>query len=347
MYYYGQNGGIPPQAPPPYYYPPQDYVSPDEKKKIRRNYNAIGLVLLALYVLINIICIAGYAVYEAAGNDIRYDENGSAIMDFWYVLMSGGFPAISAIIVFIFYCAITRYDPKELFNTSRMNAGELVRCIFIVLFFQQISLICSMFIMSALGSNGLEVMGMDYVIEHDPKTYAVDVMISIIIAPIGEELIYRGIVLRQAAKISGRFAIFFSAVIFGLMHGNPYQMILGFLIGIPLAMITLKTGSIIPSIICHMVNNAVVSIASIVEYFDETAASVISIVCIPVFFIIGIIVLLVSFTKGSIKFPPYTEHHKKRTLPILITSWSMIVITIIYIYDIITSIGPIEETMTI
>lgn len=342
MYNYGQYGSEPPQSPSPYYFP-QDYVAPDEKLRIRKNYNAIGLTLLALYVLMEIVCSAGYAIYFAFGHDILYNEDGTTIMDLWLVFIGGGFPAIAAMIIFAFYCAITKYKPKELFSTSRINTGELIRYILIVLFFQQVSLICSMFIMSALESHGLEVVGMDYVIEHDPKAYAIDIISSIILAPIGEELIYRGIVLRQAAKVSGRFAIFFSALIFGLMHGNPYQMILGFLLGIPLAMITLKTGSIIPSIICHMVNNTIASIPTVLEYFDETAASVISIVCIPIFFIIGIIVLLISFLKGNIKFPPYTQYHKKRTLPILITSWSMIVITIIYIYDIITSIGPIEE----
>ncbi len=337
----------------PQYSPPPNYVSPDEKRRIRKNYNTIGIVLLCLYILISVVCTGGYIIYgfisgmSGESGEILYDENGMMILSFWETFIGGGFPAISAMIIFAFYCIISHYDPKELFDTSRIKAGETVRYIFIVLFCQQVSLICSMIMMSFLDAHGLEVSGLDYVLSHDPKTYFIDIIATVVLAPIGEELIYRGIVLRCAAKISGRFAIFFSAAIFGLMHGNPYQMVLGFLIGIPLAIITLKTGSIVPSIICHMANNIMASIPTVVEYFDETMSNVLNIIAIPIFFLIGIVVLLTTFLKGGMRLPQYNEYHKNRTFPILITSWSMIVITIIYLYDIITSIQPIENVLNV
>ena len=185
---------------------------------------------------------------------------------------------------------------------------------------------------------------------HDPQTYVSSFISSVIFAPIGEELIFRGVVLRNSAKISGRFAIFFSALMFGLMHGNPYQCVLGFLLGIALALLTMRTGSIIPSIICHMVCNLSVELTSIVEYFDEDLSTMLNLLSIPVFLIIGIIVLVNMIPKGEIQFPPYTEHHKKRTLPIMVTSWSMILIVVFYIIEIIGSLGfidtSVQETVT-
>lgn len=336
-------GGQPyiPPPPPPYYYPP-DQVTPEEKRKIRKNYNSIGITLLVLYIIILAVCTIGFIVCEYMGNDVLYDEDGLRIVGTAEMIVSGGFPAISAMIVFAGYCAFAKYDPKELFSTSRIKAGEVIKYILIVLFLQQISLICSMLMMSCLYSIGCEVPGLNFVIAHDPGTYAADVISAVILAPIGEELIYRGVVLRCASKVSGRFAIFLSALMFGLMHGNPYQMVLGFLLGIPLAMITLKTGSIIPAIICHMANNLSNSITTIVEYFDEDIAYTINLIEIPVFFIIGLIVLIVAAMNGEMKLPPYSDYHRKRTLPIMITSWSMILITVIYIFDVITSIAPVE-----
>lgn len=344
---YGQFGGQTPSQPSPpppmpFYYPP-DYVSPEEKRKIRRNYNSIGITLLALYILIFGACAVSYAIYESLGHPATYNDEGMMVVDFWETFIGEGFPAISAIIVFICYCIFAKYNPKELFSTQRVNGGEVFKYVLIVLFFQQVSLICSMLIMSFLNSYGLEVRGLNYVIVHDPKVYAIDIFSAVILAPIGEELIYRGVVLRCAAKVSRRFAIFFSALIFGLMHGNPYQMVLGFLLGIPLGIITIKTGSIIPAIICHMANNFIASVTTVIDYYDESLSSVVSIIFIPVFFIIGIIVLMTMVLKGDMKLPEYTEHHRKRTLPIMITSWSMIVIVIFYIIDIIGSIGRIKD----
>lgn len=342
---YGQYGGQMPPAsptPPPYYYPPDNYVSPEEKKKIRKNYNLIGAVLLVLYILIIVSCTAGYMISDLMGNEVTYNDEGMMIINFRDMFIGGCFPAFSAMVVFAGYCIFTRYDPKELFSTQHINGAEVFKYVLIVLFCQQVSSICAVFISSFLYSHGLEVTNLNYVLAHDPQTYGIDIFSSVILAPIGEELIYRGIVLRCTAKVSRRFAIFFSALIFGLMHGNPYQLILGSLIGIPLAMITIKTGSIIPAIICHMSNNFIASTVSLAEYYDESVATVINILFIPLFFIIGIIVLLNSLMKGEMKLPEYTEHHRKRTLPIMITSWSMIVIMIFYIIDIIQSIGPVE-----
>ncbi|MDE5992336.1 MAG: CPBP family intramembrane metalloprotease, partial [Oscillospiraceae bacterium] len=161
--------------------------------------------------------------------------------------------------------------------------------------------------------------------------------------PIGEELVYRGIVLRCTAKISQRFAIFLSAFIFGIMHGNPYQFVLGFLLGIPMAMITIRTGSLIPSIICHMSANIIASIPTVVEYFNEGAAFALNVIFLPVFLIAGLIVFVMEASSGGLKLPAYTAYHKKRTFPILITSWSMILVTIIYVADLIMSIQPISD----
>lgn len=337
MNYYGQPGG---QLPPPVYYPYGDEAAPDEKREIRRNFNAVGAVLLILYILIIVSCRTAYMFFSS---DINYNEYGEAVYGLADMIIGGSFPALSAIIVFAGYCAVTRYNPKELFRTEGLNGRQILKYVIIVLFFQQVSMICSMIMSSGLYSLGLEVSGLNYVLEHKPSVYAADVFSAVILAPIGEELIYRGVVLRCTAKISQRFAIFFSAFIFGIMHGNPYQFVLGFLIGIPMAMLTVKTGSIIPAIICHMANNTIASISNIVEYFNEDTAFAINVISLPVFLIVGLVVFVSEAASGGMKLPAYTPYHKKRTFPILITSWSMIVITVIYVGDLLLSIRPIAE----
>lgn len=337
MNYYGQFNN---RFPPPMYYEPDYNVHPDEKKKIRKNYNAIGAALLILYILINVICITLYAQFSS---DITYNEEGMAVYGFADMLIGGCMPAVIAILVFFGYCLCTRYNPKKLFRVKGLDKGQIFRYCIIVLGLQQASRICAMFLSSFLYSHGLEVSGLNYVLEHEPSAYAADIFGAVILAPIGEELIYRGVVLRCASKVSQRFAIFLSAFIFGIMHGNPYQLVLGFLIGIPMAMITIKTGSLIPSIICHIVNNVIASMPSIIEYFNEDAAIAVNLITIPIFLLSGIVFLAFEVLSGRMKLPKYTKFHKKRTFPIIFTSWSMIIIMIIYVSDLILSVGPIQE----
>lgn len=341
MNYYGQPGG---QLPPPQmYYPPENYVPYEEKRRIRHSYNVIGLTLLILYILTDILCTIAYRIlYSTPGMSVTFDESGSRVIPFWHLFIGTAFPALSAVIVFVGYCIFARYDPRELFRTENIKAGEMLRYIMIILFFQKVSYLCYDFIDMALAGIGLEITEFDYTIEHTLQTYGMNVFCSVILAPIGEELIYRGVVLRCSSKISQRFGIFFSAFIFGIMHGNPYQFLLGFLNGIILAMLTIRTGSLIPPMICHAANNFVASIPSIIGYYDNTAAYIVNFILLAVCFVSGVIVFAHAVITGKLKLPKYTAAHKARTIPILITSWSTIIIMIFYIIDIIGSVDIIE-----
>lgn len=339
MYYNGQYGGQFPPPPPQYYQPPADFVTYEEKRKIRRNYNSIGITLLTLVVLMEVICTVAAQLLQNFGNELVYNEDGVRIVNFWDIIVGSCFPALIAMLVFAGYCLITRFNAAELFGTEKLRGKELLGYVFAVLFMQQVSMICSIVMMTVLDGLNLYVPNVSYVLDHTPEAYLADLLSAVVLAPIAEELIYRGVVLRCAAKVSGRFAIFFSAFIFGIMHGNPYQFVLGFLIGIPLAMVTLKTGSLIPAIICHMANNLVASVSVIAEYFNEDIANVISWICMPVFFIAGLAVIIASAANGRIRLPAYTDYHRRRTLPIMITSWSIVLMTVIYVLLLILSIS--------
>lgn len=339
MNYYGQPNGLNNgQLPPQMYY--EDEAAADEKKEIRRTFNTVGVVLLTLYILIIVFYCAGSKLFRG---ETEYNEYGQAVYTLADTVVGGSFPALTAMLVFAGYCALTRYDPRELFGTKRLNVKEIAKYVIIVLFLQQLSMILSFIMQNGLYSLGLEVSGMNYVLEHKPSVYAADVFATIILAPIGEELVYRGIVLRCTAKISQRFAIFLSAFIFGIMHGNPYQFLLGFMLGIPMAMITIKTGSIIPSIICHMAANIIASVQTVMDYFSEDISFAMTVITLPVLLIVGLMVFVSEVISGEMKLPAYTSYHKKRTFPILITSWSMITVTVLYVGDLLLSIQPIEE----
>ncbi len=74
--------------------------------------------------------------------------------------------------------------------------------------------------------------------------------------PCGEELIYRGLVMRQFQKYGKVFAIVVSAALFGVMHANLFQMIFAFLTGLVLGY-TAAEFSLRWSIVLHLVNNLV------------------------------------------------------------------------------------------
>ncbi|MCR5076516.1 MAG: CPBP family intramembrane metalloprotease [Prevotella sp.] len=82
-----------------------------------------------------------------------------------------------------------------------------------------------------------------------------------IMAPVTEELIFRGAVLRTLLGVLGGnrhwVAIAISALVFGLVHLNLAQGAHAFLAGLMLGWLYYRSGSIIPGIIVHWVNNTV------------------------------------------------------------------------------------------
>jgi len=78
-----------------------------------------------------------------------------------------------------------------------------------------------------------------------------------ITGPILEEVLFRGIILDGFLnRYKPGKAIFWSALLFGLFHMNPWQFIPAFLIGFLLGYIYMKTRSLIPVITIHIINNS-------------------------------------------------------------------------------------------
>lgn len=78
-------------------------------------------------------------------------------------------------------------------------------------------------------------------------------------APIAEEFVFRGAALRALLNGTRKpwVAIILSALLFSLAHLNPAQMLHAFLVGLLLGWMYWRTGSIIPGIVYHWVNNTV------------------------------------------------------------------------------------------
>ena len=77
-------------------------------------------------------------------------------------------------------------------------------------------------------------------------------------APISEELLFRGLVLRSVEPYGKKFAIFASAILFGIYHGNVIQIPFAFMVGLVLGYVTVEY-NIGWAIVLHMFNNLLLS----------------------------------------------------------------------------------------
>lgn len=77
-----------------------------------------------------------------------------------------------------------------------------------------------------------------------------------ILAPIFEEVLFRGLLLRTMEPFGKKFAIFATAFLFGIFHGNLIQSPFAFTVGLVLGYVTVEYG-MIWAILLHFINNFV------------------------------------------------------------------------------------------
>lgn len=85
----------------------------------------------------------------------------------------------------------------------------------------------------------------------------VSTLISVaVLAPIFEEILCRGLVLRGLLKRTSPFlAIVLSALFFAVIHMNPWQAVAAFVIGVLMGWVYYRTGSLKLTMLMHFTNN--------------------------------------------------------------------------------------------
>ncbi|ROI03904.1 CPBP family intramembrane metalloprotease [Chryseobacterium sp. G0240] len=87
-------------------------------------------------------------------------------------------------------------------------------------------------------------------------------IMTVIMAPVFEEIIFRGIIQKGLINkgVAPWKAILYAAVIFGVVHGNPWQFISAVLLGGILGLVYYKTKSLLMPILLHGFNNLTLSL---------------------------------------------------------------------------------------
>lgn len=121
-------------------------------------------------------------------------------------------------------------------------------------------------------------------------------VIFVILSPFLEELLFRWLIYGRMKKmLNVSVAVIFSAVFFGFYHGNLLQGIYAFIMGMIMAVIYEKSGSIVAPMLYHIGANGFVYI---LRFVPEAITNVMSGIFASVVFLIAGIILLITGYKG-------------------------------------------------
>jgi uncharacterized protein len=122
----------------------------------------------------------------------------------------------------------------------------------------------------------------------------------VVVAPVVEELIFRGVIMHGLMRnYSKGTAVFFSGLLFALFHLNPWQFPATFVLGMILGWVMIRTRNIGLCITGHAINNFLVLMAiTWVQQIKESPLASLSILHVLV--ISALLVILSLFLMGVI-----------------------------------------------
>ena len=270
----------------------------NEKRALKRTALSVGLSII-IYFVSSFAMSIGLAyptsyllerVTTVEAYDVVYEI---------YIMLSYLLPMVLAILPI---AILTQIPLRVAIPMRRVPARVTVPSVMFILGCSVIGVLITSVLLTFFQSAGL-----GYNVEMPPVPQTdigiVLYLITMSILPaIFEELLFRGYIMQSLRRFGDWFAVIVSSVVFALFHGNFAQLPNAFIMGLAIGLVAVRTGSLIPGMILHFVNNLLASLLDIfvTSSVDEITAAIINLGYIGLYFLIGIIglVILLSTQPG-------------------------------------------------
>lgn len=264
--------------------------------KEKNIFSKLGFSLFFMTLAVNLVQILMAGIISESFPDFTNSV--------WY---SWSFVGIGFYLIgFPVFMLCTRTIPKiDTGERKKVSAGTIVKIFFISMAATYVFNIVGMLINGLIGllkggsiTNPLEVTTTG-------SNIWVTILFGAILSPIIEEIVFRGILLNRVRGYGDKVAIIFTAIMFGLFHGNLSQFFYAVVLGMIFAYITVKTNTIFYSTLLHIIVNftGLVGIPILVLHQNILLNSI-GVILVLCFFLIGLILFFqnkkkVEFSEGS------------------------------------------------
>jgi len=229
---------------------------------LRSQFSVIGWVLIGYYLLIN-----GLTTITMLYESLKQLRSMTGPVWNWFSQMDmdavmsnawGYLVAIGVLFLILHAWKGPRYWREEVLVKEKKMRADV--------FFTVLCMCIGSQMVNSLWIGGLEVLfnladksllPLLETVSGDTDSFSMFLYASVL-APVAEELLFRGYILRSLRPYGKKFAVFASAFLFGLFHGNLLQTPYAFLMGLLLGWITVEY-SVIWAIVLHMFNNLVLA----------------------------------------------------------------------------------------
>ena len=251
---------------------------------------------------------------------------------------------------FLTYGFIISIPRRVALPLKKTNFSMTVSAVFIGLGASVIGSWVTQIIYSVMNLFGVYPISPDFTSPVEPAAAILNVISIVIVAPIFEELVFRGVIMQSFRRYGDKFALVISALLFALFHGNLVQAPNAFIMGLVIGFFVLKTGSLWTGISIHFANNLISTIFNEITVNIPVAAQNATYMILQVIYcILGVIGVSLIVTRSGFnlqnflhinknsKGQPYVPDSQKYLG--FFTSPVMIVVMIIFLFFLVANVG--------
>ena len=307
-------------------------------KWLRKQFSLAGWVLVGYYALMNGLSILAMTLEE--------------MRQWMLVMMTGGFPeelnwdAVYGnawgyvLTVLVFLAVLGAWKGRDywreelLIRKNRMTADTAISVLILCMGAQMAGSFWIGLLEGILNGFGSSVAPVLEMVSGSSDTFSMFLYASVL-APLGEEILFRGYVLRSLEPFGKRFAIGGSAVLFALFHGNLLQAPYALLMGLLLGWLTLEY-SLWWSMGLHLFNNLVLAdlLTRLTAGWSDAAYGMFNAVLFGTSAIIALVILAVK--RPEIREYRRSEGIDPRCVKCLITNPGILVLAVISLVNMIS-----------
>ena len=217
------------------------------RKFFRRQFAPVSWWLVGYYFLMNVAVIGAVAIQEALFDPTPEQVNGNA----WGYLAA----CIIGMLILLLWKGIPFWKDKVWARGRAMEFKDFLILLMLTIGCQLAASLGSVILNVLLSDTGLSAEASIESATAQPDTLSM-LLYAGVLAPVFEELIFRGFAMQTMKPFGKKFAIIGSAILFGLFHGNLFQSPYALLVGLVFGYAAMEY-SIGWAMLLHMINNLV------------------------------------------------------------------------------------------
>lgn len=165
---------------------------------------------------------------------------------------------------------------RQLFHPAQASAGATLALLLVPILMLVPALVCLLSITTEWLVELLPLSGQEEALFEGMTALTLPVVLSVcVLAPLLEEMLFRGVILRSFLHRFPRWpAIMFSAMLFGAAHLNIYQFVVATVLGALSGWLYERSRSLLPCIVLHAAYNTSLMVLQAMASGDDASTSV-------------------------------------------------------------------------